>query len=182
MASNKQEPKFWPEGVDQHVDQHVAETFGPLLPDGAPYCYGEFDRTRQRKNGCLQCAFHAGCTQYTIMLSLQKPEESDPTGRTANDPGAKLDAGKTRLWLVLGGFANALEEVGKVGTFGARKYSDDGWKQVPDGVSRYSDALMRHLLAEAAGEDADPDSGLLHAAHAAWNALARLELTLRNTQ
>ena len=52
--------------------------------------------------------------------------------------------------------------------------------EVPDGVNRYTDALARHLLAEAIGEKVDPESGLYHAAHAAWNALARLDLMLRD--
>lgn len=173
MASNKQEPKFWPE----KADPHVAETFGPLIPEDAPDCFGQFDRLKQRKNGCLQCAFHAGCMQ--LSLAKFKPE-SDPTGRRHNDPGAKLDAGKARVWLVLGGFANALEAVSQVGTDGAIKYSDNGWKEVPDGIARYSDAMGRHLLKEAQGEKVDP-SGSLHAAHVAWNALARLELMLRDS-
>lgn len=105
--------------------------------------------------------------------------EADPRGTAPHAPGAKLDAGKPRLGLVLGAFAHALEAVGYVGTFGAAKYSDDGWLSVPDGERRYTDALYRHLLAEARGEQADAESGLHHAAHAAWNALARLELALR---
>lgn len=105
--------------------------------------------------------------------------ERDPHGKDANTPGAKNDADKNRLGLVLGDFANALVHVGHVGTFGANKYTDHGWLVVPDGVQRYTDALYRHLLAEAAGEVFDRDSDLLHAAHAAWNALAVLELKLR---
>ena len=105
--------------------------------------------------------------------------ETDPHGRDPHEPGAKLDAGKPRVWLVLGGFPRALEEISKVGTFGAEKYSDNGWVDVPDGIARYSDAMGRHLLKEAAGEKLAPDSGLMHAAHTAWNALARLELQLR---
>lgn len=108
----------------------------------------------------------------------QRKIESDPTGRKPSDPGAKLDNGKPRTGLVVFGFAKALDEVAKVGTFGANKYCVNGWKSVPQGVDRYSDALMRHLLAEAAGEEKDQDSELLHAAHAAWNALARLDLML----
>lgn len=104
--------------------------------------------------------------------------ESDPTGRKSSDPGAKLDAGKNRLGLVLDGFANALWAVGEVGTYGAAKYSDGGWRHVPDGVARYTDAMHRHLNREAVGELRDPESGLLHAAHSAWNALARLEMIL----
>lgn len=105
--------------------------------------------------------------------------EADPHGLSAHETGAKLDAGKPKLGLVLGGFAQALVEVGRVGTYGAEKYTPDGWMRVIDGQARYTDALFRHQLAEAAGEVCDPDTGLMHAAHAAWNALAKLELLLR---
>jgi len=109
-------------------------------------------------------------------------QEQDPTGRSAHEPGAKLDAGKTRAGLVLGGFSRALEQVAQVGTYGARKYTDNGWRTVPNGVDRYTDALWRHLLAEHQGLELDPDSQLFHAAHTAWNALARLELLLSSLE
>lgn len=105
--------------------------------------------------------------------------EADPNGKKPNEAGAKLDAGKNRLGLVLCGFARALQEVGAVGTYGANKYTDNGWMEVPDGERRYTDAMLRHLMREATGEERDPDTGLHHAAHAAWNALARLDLALR---
>jgi len=110
---------------------------------------------------------------------MKKPEtpEKDPAGLDAHAPGAKLDDGKI-LAGVLGDFAGALTAVAAVGTFGAKKYSRGGWQHVENGVERYTDALWRHLLAER-HEACDPDSGLLHAAHLAWNALARLELLLR---
>lgn len=108
--------------------------------------------------------------------------EVDPLGRNPHEPGAKLDAGKRRDGLVLLAFARALAEVSKVGTYGAQKYTENGWIDVPDGVSRYTDAMLRHMLAEASGEAADKDTGLLHAAHAAWNALARLDLMVRNAK
>jgi len=107
-------------------------------------------------------------------------QETDPRGLAPHQPGAKLDAGKVRLGLVFTGFARALQAVGSVGTMGAIKYRDDGWSSVPDGQRRYTDALLRHLLAAAAGEPDDPESGLPHAAHVAWNALAVLELALRD--
>ena len=56
----------------------------------------------------------------------------------------KNDAGKNRLDLVLGGFADALEAVGLVGTYGATVYSDNSWKCVENGVERYTDALERN--------------------------------------
>lgn len=106
--------------------------------------------------------------------------ECDPNGKSAKDAGAKLDAGKVRPELIIRGFSRALLEVARVGTFGADKYSDDGWITVPQGRKRYTDAMYRHLLKEHTGEYADPESGIQHAAHTAWNALARLELTLRD--
>lgn len=104
--------------------------------------------------------------------------ESDPHGIAQHEPGAKLDAGKPRVGLMMEGFAAALLEVAKVSTYGARKYTDDGWSQVPDGIARYGDAMLRHYLAERDGA-IDDDSGLRHASMLAWNALARLELMIR---
>lgn len=106
--------------------------------------------------------------------------ELDPSGKDPHEAGAKLDAGKNRLGLVLGGFSKALQEVGKVGTFGANKYTDNGWKSVENGKERYTDAMLRHYFKEVEGELKDKDSELLHAAHFAWNALARLELMLED--
>ncbi len=105
--------------------------------------------------------------------------ELDPNGKNAHETGSKLDAGKNRLGLVISGFARALEEVGRVGTFGANKYTENGWQDVPNGIDRYTDAMYRHLVSEAKGEIIDPDSKTYHAAQAAWNALARLDLMIR---
>lgn len=119
-------------------------------------------------------------TQDAHMVETFGPVETDPTGRGAHEAGAKLDRGKNRLGLVVGGFSRALQAVGEVGTYGANKYTDNGWIEVPDGVNRYTDAMYRHLMKEASGEQRDEDTELLHAAHAAWNALARLDLMLRS--
>ena len=105
--------------------------------------------------------------------------EHDPTGKDPHQPGAKLDAGKVEMGLILNGMPRALLQVARVATYGANKYTRDGWMSVPDGPRRYTDALYRHLNAEARGEVDDADTQLEHAAHAAWNALARLELLLR---
>jgi len=103
-----------------------------------------------------------------------------PLGKGLIDPhmvGAKLDAGKNRLGLVLGAFAKALFGVGEIGTFGANKYTDNGWKSVEDGINRYTDALLRHLFSHLSGEKCDPETGKPHLWHAAWNILAIIELT-----
>ncbi len=104
-------------------------------------------------------------------------KEADPNGLSSDTPGAKLDGGKPDTSLLLM-FGKALIAVAEVGTFGARKYSRGGWQHVADGIPRYTAALLRHLF-KSTYQDRDPDSGLYHLAHAAWNALAILELTIR---
>ena len=100
----------------------------------------------------------------------------------STEAGYKADSHKNKLGLVFMGFPRALNQIGLVATFGAHKYTPNGWVKVDNGIERYTDALFRHFLAEAQGEKRDPESNLLHAAHAAWNALARLELMLRQEE
>lgn len=108
--------------------------------------------------------------------------EIDPLGIGQHEAGAKLDANKPMAGRLLGLFANALMEVAEVGTFGANKYTEGGWVEVPDGFKRYEDAQMRHYLKRHMGEELDKDSGHYHLAHEAWNALAKLELYLRDNK
>lgn len=105
--------------------------------------------------------------------------DTDPNGLGQHAPGAKLDSGKNMLGLVLGSFSRAVRLVGLVGSYGARKYSKRGWEAVSEGEERYTDALFRHLFDYLGGEENDPESGLPHLAHAAWNALAITELSDR---
>ena len=100
---------------------------------------------------------------------------------TAKTSGVKLDQGKIRPNLILGDFSRALREVCRVGSFGAEKYVPHGWVSVPNGVERYTDAMLRHWMDEHI-EELDGESQLLHAAHCAWNALARLDLVLREKE
>ena len=51
----------------------------------------------------------------------------------STEKGIKLDNGKNRLGLVLDGFSHALWLVRCVGTFGANKYTDNGWQEVKNG-------------------------------------------------
>ena len=98
-------------------------------------------------------------------------------GLRPHKPGVKDDADKICAGM-LADFSLALQAVAEVGNYGLHKYTRCGWETVVDGILRYYDAKWRHLLAER-HESYDPDSGLLHAAHEAWNTLARLELMLR---
>jgi hypothetical protein len=118
----------------------------------------------------------------SYMTKYMTKPELDPNGKLANAPGAKLDMGKVRPWLCIAGFSRALEEVSKVTTLGAQKYTPNGWSSVPDGVERYMDAFGRHMLAEGRGEVFDEGingTGCRHKAQMVWNLLASLELELR---
>lgn len=82
--------------------------------------------------------------------------------------GAKADAGKPR-WSLLPW--RAMRDVVAVLEYGARKYAPDNWRTVRPFQERYGDALLRHVVAYAEGEERDPESGLPHLAHAAVNCL-----------
>ena len=86
--------------------------------------------------------------------------------------------GKVNMNLVLVDMAEAVHEVCEVMTHGAQYHEPKGWKKIPDGVYEYTNAVNRHLSAEARGEVIDKQFGKHHAAHAACSALIRLQLII----
>jgi len=92
--------------------------------------------------------------------------------------GIKFDNNKPRLAEMIVDFAPELEELCKVWEFGANKYGKSNWKQLECAEIRYTNALLRHMVAEEKDGAYDRESKLLHAAHVAWNALARLHFIL----
>lgn len=83
------------------------------------------------------------------------------------ETGVKLDQNKLRMSLIP---AEAIEGLAEVLTFGASKYTKDGWKDVPNAEERYMDALLRHIVAFQKGEIHDPESGIHHLKHVLCNA------------
>jgi len=86
--------------------------------------------------------------------------------------GERYNNGKPMLSLIP---AYATEEVAKVLTYGATKYSKNNWLKGRPWME-FVDSLERHLQAWKRGEDIDEESGCLHAAHLACNALMLVEL------
>jgi len=117
---------------------------------------------------------------FVVGETKAKPlsKEQDPHGLDPHDAGAKLDEGKPEAELLLD-FGLALIEVSKVLSYGRKKYSRSGWTKVSNGYDRYTAALFRHLFASNY-RNIDNESGLMHDAQVAWNALARLEMKLRD--
>ena len=83
------------------------------------------------------------------------------------EAGVKLDAGKLLYELIP---PESMKGLAQILTFGANKYTVDGWKTVPDARRRYTGALMRHMEAYRGGEITDPESGLPHIYHVLCNA------------
>lgn len=97
--------------------------------------------------------------------------------------GKKYDGAKAPIGRgFLAYFPQAIQLVAEVSKFGATKYDvpyeEKNWRFVDQGELRYRDAAARHLLAELGGDSVDDESGLLHMAHAAWDLLAAIELTI----
>lgn len=95
----------------------------------------------------------------------------------------KLDGGKVAVFQgAIDYFPRAIEAVASISQFGASKYAWKGWEGVEDGYNRYSNAMVRHLLKPGIEGPFDSDSKLLHDAHCAWNAMARLEIRLKEME
>lgn len=92
--------------------------------------------------------------------------------------GIKYDTDKQRLGEMIQDFEFSLRQVCKVWEFGADKYEKSNWKKVNNANNRYTNAMLRHLMAEET-EEYDPETKLHHAIHTAWNALARLQFILK---
>jgi len=90
---------------------------------------------------------------------------------TVSKEGVKSDMNKPRMELLP---MDALIEVSKVLTHGAKKYAPNNWKFVENAKDRYTGALLRHLASWREGEAIDKESGedkLLHIAQVACNSL-----------
>lgn len=85
--------------------------------------------------------------------------------------GTKNDTGKLRYDLIPP-FGH--QELARVFTIGAKKYSDNNWR----GGFKYSRviaAAIRHLEAWRRGEQYDPQDGQLHLSSVAWAAYVLME-------
>lgn len=77
--------------------------------------------------------------------------------------GLKYDQSKPRFSLIP---QNTLQPVIRVLEFGAQKYSENNWQQVPNAKARYFDAAHRHIDAWWSGEAIDSETNESHLAHA----------------
>ena len=113
-------------------------------------------------------------------LLKDNSSESKSYNLTDDGTGKKYDNGKSMVGTLTDVFSRALMAVGACIEYGTHKYPNPkNWQLVDDGIKRYRDAMMRHLLKYNAGIDKDEETKLPHLAHMAWNALAILELYMQ---
>lgn len=67
-----------------------------------------------------------------------------------------------------------IEDIVRVYHAGAKKYGPNNWQNLDNGFERYRAAAARHLMEYLKGERVDADTGCLHLAQYAWNAIAML--------
>ena len=73
-----------------------------------------------------------------------------------------------------------VEELVRVYTAGSHKYGDNTWQNLDNGYERYKAALLRHLMEYERGNRIDEETGCMHLAQVAWNAIAILHLDRNN--
>lgn len=101
---------------------------------------------------------------------------ADRGAKKMSDEAKKFDDEKIRLELLP--FA-ALEEIGKVFTYGAKKYADHNYR-LGMKRSRLLAAALRHLFMWSKGVDRDEESGHYHLAHAGCCVLMLIDAHLHN--
>jgi len=90
-----------------------------------------------------------------------------------SERGLRYNSGKLQPSLLS---PHALKGVMRVMAIGAVKYKPRNWeKGLP--LAEIIDSLVRHTWALQGGQFADPETGLPHADHIAWNALALSHFT-----
>ncbi|MCP4489788.1 MAG: hypothetical protein GY820_21095 [Gammaproteobacteria bacterium] len=132
--------------------------------------------------------------EYTEELNMTMDvmdKHMDPNGIDQHTSGAKMDANKIDMSL-LELLSDALIEVCRVMDYGQTKYTRGGFADVPEAVTRYSAAMLRHYFAEQKQkyDYGDPFYGteaglpfkgkIRHDAQVAVNALFRLQCQLND--
>lgn len=112
-------------------------------------------------------------------------EEEDKEEAEEELKGVKTDSSKVDISVLFKQFPRALTAVAEASAYGHQKYIEHdldmlNFTRVENAESRYRGALMRHERDRYTEGYLDSESNLPHIYHKAWNALAELEMHLKN--
>lgn len=117
---------------------------------------------------------------YFKLVEQCKTKDMEEKNRE-NTPSIKNDRLDDKLrWELLP--LEDVEDIVRVYTAGAKKYGENKWQDLPDGIRRYKAALLRHLVEFDKGNEIDEETGSLHLAAVAWNAIAMLHISKKTKQ
>ena len=123
------------------------------------------------KNGDYKIEYeHESLGEYSLLESNIIDALAAKKESTANESIKNDFADKKPRWDLL-----PIDELGgvvDVYTAGAKKYGENRWQTLPNGVNRYLGAFFRHLTAYKRGEQFDPEDGCLHLDKCIWNMIA----------
>jgi len=119
------------------------------------------------------------------ILSFIDSDEEDKEEAEEELKGVKTDSHKVDISVLFKQFPRALTAVAEASAYGHNKYRETdkdmlNFTRVENAESRYRGALMRHERDRYTDGYLDSESNLPHIYHKAWNALAELEMHLKN--
>ena len=99
--------------------------------------------------------------------------------------GVKTNKNKPQLSILFTQFPEALKAIARCSEYGHLKYKETdadylNYQRVEEGSKAYADAGLRHRLYRK--RTTDIESGLPHAYHVAWNALAELQIWIMENE
>lgn len=125
----------------------------------------------RKENGEYEIGYeNESVGEFALLESNIVAPNSNENKPTTNESIKNDFADKKPRWDLLP--IDELAGVVDVYTAGAKKYGENRWQTLPNGVNRYMGAFFRHLTAHKRGEHFDPEDGCLHLDKCIWNMIA----------
>ena len=145
---------------------------------GCVSCFFRDNRICKLKDDPKYCSidtrFDNKSISYKLVGQCKRKKDMEQKTETKNTSKKNDRIDDKPMWELLP--LQDIEDVVKVYTAGAKKYGPDQWQNLPDGYKRYKAALFRHLVEYEKGNWLDPETGCIHLAQVAWNAIAMLHI------
>jgi hypothetical protein len=160
-----------------HKDAMNAQFEGPLTARAMLIPGGVLDLTK-----CPACKHdkHIGRVCGTEVDVTVTDAGVEPIRCPCHEEARKASTGKCKGFHLLPW--DALEELARVYEYGAKKYAPNSWRDVPNAIEEYTNAMFRHIRAVAEGRVWDEEAAVLgyrirHQSMVLWNAAAVTALT-----